>query len=151
MAGSAAGNSLGEDIELGFLSIAPLAFRAPAAKARRLQVEHRAIASRESHQLVVRSEFYDAAPFEYADPIGMADRRKAVRNEDRGCMSCRSENAVEDLGFAADVELRRGFVQKHHTSAEPHGTQCASERHALPLAPRQLRAAFIAAGEHRIE
>src|SRR5262249_46367844 len=122
MAGSAAGNPSREDIELLFLSIASLALRTPATKTRCLQVEHRAIASRESHQLVVGAEFDHVAALEHTDPIGMANRRKAMRNENGGRVSCRSENAVEDFSFAADIELSRWFVQQHHSGAEPHGT-----------------------------
>ena len=41
-----------------------------------------------------------------------------------------SEQALEDLGFAANVELRRGLVQQHHARAELNPAQYARQRDA---------------------
>ena len=43
-------------------------------EALRLQIEHRPVAPAERHQFVVRAELDDAAVFEHADAIGLANR-----------------------------------------------------------------------------
>ena len=87
----------------------------------RLQIEHGPIAPGERHQLVVGAELDDPAVFEHADPIGMANRREAMRDQDGGAMPCRGEQAIEDLRFPAHVELRGRFVQQHQTGTKLDG------------------------------
>src|SRR5438132_7623824 len=106
MAGSAGGRSSVEDIE-----IRPCL--ALAAKARRLQLEHRPVAAAGGHQLLVRAELDYVAVLENRDPIGVANRREAMRDQDRGGVPRGREDAVEDLGFAANVELRRRLGERH--------------------------------------
>jgi len=43
------------------------------------------------------------------------------------------EDAVEDLGLAAHVELRGGLVEKHQTGPQPHRAEGAGESDTLPL------------------
>src|SRR6266850_5191823 len=81
-------------------------------EALRLEVEHRAVAPAERHQLLVRAELDHPAVLEHADAVGVADRGKAVRDEDgraapRGGPEI-SKNAVENLRLAPNVELRGG-------------------------------------------
>ena len=121
------------------------------AEALRLQIEHRAVAAALRHQLVVRAELDDAAVLEHADAVGVAHRGEAVRDEDRRAVARGGEDAVEDLRFAAHVELRGRLVEQHDAGAELHGAQRARERDALPLAAREIGAAVVAAGQHRVE
>src|SRR5437660_10225323 len=98
MAGRAGGRSSVEDIELrSRLAVVP--------EARRLQLEHRAIAAPGRHQLVVRAELDHLAVLQHADAVGVAHRRKAMRDENRGGVPRSGEDTVEDQGLAADVEL----------------------------------------------
>ena len=108
-------------------------------EALRLQIEHRPVAAAERHQLVVRAELDDAAVLEHADAIGVADGREAVRDQDRGAVPRRGEQAIEDLGFAAHVELRGRLVEQHDAGAERDRAQRPGERDALPLAARTDR------------
>src|SRR5206468_2588714 len=91
------------------------------SEALRLQIEHRPIAPGERHQLVVRAELDDAAVLEHADAIGMADGGEAMRDQDGRAMPRCGEQAIEDLRFAAHVELRGRFVEQHDAGAERHG------------------------------
>jgi hypothetical protein len=77
----------------------------------RLQIEHRPVAPALGDQFVVRPELDDAAVLEHADPVGVADRGKAMRNQDGGAIARGRENPVEDFRFTAHVELRRRFVE----------------------------------------
>src|SRR5262249_6155105 len=113
-------------------------------EALRLQLEHRAIAAAERHQLVVRAELDHAAVFEDADPVRVAHRREAMRDQDRGPLARFFEDAIEDLGLAADVELRGRFVEEHDARAQLHRTERPRERDALPLSAREIRSAGVA-------
>src|SRR5206468_1488947 len=109
-----------------------------------LKVEHRAVATALGHELVVRAELDDPAVFEHADAVGVADRRKAMRDEDGGAVTTGSQDAVEDLGLAADVELGRWFIEQHDAGAELYGTQGSRQRDTLPLPARKIGTAFVA-------
>ena len=74
-----------------------------------------------------------------------------MRDQNRGDVPRGSQNPLEDLRFAANVELRGGFVQQHHASAQSDGAQCPRERDPLPLAAREIRAAFVAASQDGVE
>ena len=63
----------------------------------------------------------------------------------------RGEQAIEDLRFPAHVELRGRLVEQHDAGAELDGRQRAGQRDALPLAARQVGAAVVPAGEHRVQ
>ncbi len=117
----------------------------------RLQIEHRPVAAALRHQLVVRAELDDAAVLEDADAIGVTDGREAMRDEDRRAAARRGKDAIENLRFAAHVELRGRLVEQHDARAELNGAQRARERHALPLAARELGSAVVAARQDRVE
>src|SRR6267143_6005825 len=80
-------------------------------EALRLQIEHRSIAPRERHQLVVRAEFDDPAVLQHADTIGVAHRGEAMRDQDGRAMPRRGEQAIENLRFPAHIELRGRLVE----------------------------------------
>ena len=63
----------------------------------------------------------------------------------------RGEDAVEDLGLAAHVELRGRLVEQHDARAQPHRAQRAGQRDALPLPAREVGAARDSRGEHGVE
>src|SRR3954464_14003806 len=111
----------------------------------RLQIEHRLIPSAERHQLVVRAELDDASLLEDADAIGLPHGGKAMRDQDRRRVPRRGEDALEDLRLAADVELRRRFVEQHDAGAALHRAQRACQRDPLPLTAGEIRAAVVAA------
>src|SRR5437870_5608056 len=124
-------------------------------EALRLEVEHRAVAPAQRHQLVVSAELDHPAVLEHADAVGVADRGKAMRDED-GCTPPGSapeisKNVVEDLGLAPNVELRGRFIEQHHAGAELHRAQRPRQRDALPLAARQLGAALVATRQDCVE
>src|SRR5436309_11287934 len=95
----------GEDV----IRRARLLFR--NVEALRLEIEHGPVTSAERHQLVVRAELDDAPVLEDADAIRVAHGRKAMRDEDGRAVSRLGEQTIEDLGFAADVELRGRLVE----------------------------------------
>jgi hypothetical protein len=64
--------------------------------------------------------------------------------------SCR-EDAIEDLCFPADVELRRGFVEQDDAGTALHAAERARQCDPLPLPAGELGAAFVSPGENRVE
>src|SRR5204862_4809823 len=103
-----------------------------------LQLEHGPIATTERHQLGVAAELDNTPMLEHADAVGVTDRRKAMRDQDcRALAGCR-QDAVEDLGFAAHVELSGRLVEEHESGAEPYRAQGASERDTPPLPTRAV-------------
>src|SRR5690606_21325020 len=73
--------------------------------ASRLQLEHPLIAAAGRHELIVGAELDHSAAFEYADPVGVANRGEPMRDQDRREPSSGAQDAVEDLRLAAHVEL----------------------------------------------
>ena len=118
-------------------------------EARRLEVEHRAVAAAERHQLVVGAELDDPAVLDHADAVGAAHGREPVRDEDRRAAPRGVEQPVEDLGLAADVELGRGLVEdaRRRRRAAPRRGRAPARRAATgrprgrcrPRSPRQHR------------
>ena len=66
-------------------------------------------------------------------------------------MPRRGEDAVEDLGFAAHVELRGGLVEQHDPRALPHGTQRSGQGHSLPLPAGEVGPPLVAARQDGLE
>ena len=84
--------------------------------------------------------------------------RSAWRTVEKRCeirmvvhVARRREDALEDLGLAAHVELRGGLVEQDDAGAEPHRAQRAGQRDALPLPAGEIGAAGVAAREDRVE
>src|SRR5881628_419046 len=142
---SAGGRRSGEEIVSGSL------FVRGGAEPFGLQVEHRAIAPALRHQLVVGAQLDNPAVLEHTDAVGVTHSRKPMRDQDRRRPTGGREDAVEDLGLAADVELGGGLVEQHQPRPEPHRTQRPGEGDTLPLATRELRTARVAAGERCVE
>ena len=111
----------------------------------RLQIEHRPVSSVQRHQLRVRAELDDLPLLEHADAIDMPHGREAMRDQDRRAVARCCEDALEDLGFTTNIELRRRFVEQDHSGAFLDRRQRAGERHALPLPARQVSASLVAA------
>src|SRR5262249_10792636 len=88
----------GEDIEGDLL----LAFLGRAlGEPLRLQREHRPVPAAQPHQLLVAAELDDGPVFHDRDPVDVADRGEAVRDQDRRAGSRCREDPLEDLGPAA--------------------------------------------------
>src|SRR6266545_4455796 len=103
----------GEDIELGLLLTLDDAERLG------LQVEHRPVPAAERNQLVVRTKLHHLAVLDHTDPVGVPDGRETVRDKDCGAVAGGVEDAVEDLGFAAHVELGGRFVEQNEAGTQP--------------------------------
>src|SRR5215210_7017824 len=144
MDGNAGGRPSGEDV----IDDSLLVLRREALG---LEIEHRPVAAAERHQLLMGAELDHPAVLQHTDAVGMAHRREAVRDEDGRAVPGGGEDAFEDLGLAAHVELRGGLVEQHDPGAQPHRAQRAGESDALPLSARQVGASFVAAGQHGVE
>ena len=84
--------------------------------------------------------------------------RSAWRTVEKRCeirivvaVTRRREDALEDLGLAAHVELRRRLVEQDDAGAGRDRAQRAGERDALPLPAGEIGAAGVAAREDRVE
>ena len=86
-----------------------------------------------------------------ADAVGVADGREAVRDEDRRRLPGRGQDALEDLGLAAHVELRGRLVEQHNGRTLPNGGERPRERDALPLAAGEIGAAGVAARQDGVQ
>src|SRR3954468_16535529 len=91
------------------------------AKTLRLKIEHRAVAAMLCHQLVVCPELDDLSVLENTDAVRLANGREAVRNENRRAVPSRGQDALEDLCFAAYIELRGRFVEQDEPGALSDG------------------------------
>src|ERR1043165_6871971 len=103
------------------------------------------------HQLVMRPELDDLSVLENADADREADGREAVRYENRRTMPRGGQNALEDLGFAAYIELRGGLVEQDEAGASRDRAQRPRQRDTLPLPSGQIGAALVGAGKDRVE
>jgi len=74
-----------------------------------------------------------------------------VRDEDRRQPAREFEEAVEERGLGAHVEVRRRLVEDEDARAALDGHQRAGDRDALPLPARELRAVGVLARERRLE
>ena len=97
------------------------------------------------------AELDDPTVLEHADAVGVADGREAVRDQDRGAVAGGGQDALEDLGLAAHVELGGRLVEQHDAGATAHRRQGPGQRDALPLAAGQVGAALVALGQDGVE
>ena len=74
-----------------------------------------------------------------------------MRDQNRGGVSRRGQDAIENLRLAAHVELRRRFVEQHHTRAQLDRAQRPRERNPLPLPAGEIGAVLVSAREDRVE
>ena len=84
----------------------------------RLHVEHRPIPTGQCHQFVVRAKFNHAAVFKNTDTIGVANRGEAMGDQDGRAVPGRSEHALKDFRFPANIELRRWLIEQHDARAK---------------------------------
>src|SRR3954469_4064326 len=121
------------------------------AEALRLEIEHRPIPTMSRHQLVVGPQLDHSPLLEHADPIRQPHGREAVRDEYGRTLSRRTQNALEDLGLAADVELCRRLIENDDAGTHPYGAEGPRECAPLPLPAGEIGAAGVGAGEHGVE
>ena len=95
--------------------------------------------ARAREQLVVRALLDDLAVLEHDDQVGVADRREAVRDDERGPAVQEAAERALDLALGADVDRARRLVEDQDPRV---GEQRARERDELALAEREPRAAL---------
>ena len=76
----------------------------------------------------------DLAVLEDDDQVGVADRRQAVRDDERGAAVQEPPQRVLDLALRADVDRARRLVEDQDPRV---GEQRTGERDELALAERQ--------------
>src|SRR5262245_6398269 len=81
----------------------------------------------------------------------MTNGRKTMRDENRCALTRSGENAVEDFGFASNIELSRRLIEQNDAGAELYSAECTRKSDSLPLSAREIRAAFIATRQHGIK
>ena len=82
----------------------------------------------------MRSLLDDLAVLEDDDQVGVADRRQAVRDDERGPAVQQAAERVLDLPFGADVDRARRLVEDQDPRV---GEQRPRERDELALAERE--------------
>ncbi len=90
-------------------------------------------------QRVVRAFLDDFALVHHHQPVHGGDRRQPVRNGDHGLALHQSVEVLLDRRLDLRIERRRGLVQNENRRILQHN---AGNGDALPLASRQLHAAF---------
>ena len=88
---------------------------------------------------------------QHADAVRLPHRGEAVGHQDRGDAAGGGQDALEDLGLPAHVELGGWLVEQHQSGSEADRAQRPGECDALPLAAGQIGAAAVAAGQRRVE
>ena len=75
-----------------------------------------------------------------------------MRDQDGGAVPGGGQQAIENLGFPAHIELRGGLIEQHDAGARVARRPARGpERIALPLAARQISAAVVPASENRVQ
>ncbi len=85
----------------------------------------------------------DEAVLEDDDQIGVADRREAVGDHERGAPVQQAAERALDLLLGTDVDRARRLVEDQDARV---GEQCACERDELALAEREPEAALAELG-----
>src|SRR6476646_8256451 len=98
----------------------------------------------------MRAELDNPAMFEHADAIRMANRGKAMGDQDRRAMPRRPKQAIENLCFAPHIELCGWLIEQHDTRAQSNGCQCAGQRDTLPLPARKIGAPLVSTRQYGI-
>src|SRR6202035_5380730 len=94
-------------------------------------------------QLIVRALLGDAAVLEHDYAAGLADRREAVGDHDRGPAREQPPEALLDPPLGVDIDVGGGLVEHEDAGSGDEGAGNVTHL-ALPL--RQLRAALSALG-----
>ena len=85
----------------------------------------------------------DEAVVQDDDPAGLADRRQAVRDDDRGAAGEQAAQALLDRRLGVEVDVRGGLVEDQDAGV---GDEGAGERDQLALAGGELDAALADLG-----
>ena len=96
-----------------------------------------------AQQLAVRAGLDHAALLEHDDPIGVADRGQAVRDDQPGVLLEQPGERRLDQAFGVAVDARRRLVQDQDLGV---GDQSAGEADQLALPERQVAAALLEFG-----
>src|SRR3954451_24073698 len=99
----------------------------------------------------MRAVLDDAAVLEDDDAVGATDGREAMRDEDRRQSARQLEEAVEERGLRAYVEVRRRLGENENARSAFDRHQRPRDCDALPLSARELGAVFVLARERRLE
>src|SRR6267142_2711675 len=114
--------------------------RRDAGEFRRLALEQPAIdSSRPGGERGMGTLLDDLAAVEHQDAVEAAHRRQPVRDHDRGASLDEPLHRLLDQGLRFGIEARRRLVEDQDRRV---GKKRARQRDALPLAARQLDAAF---------
>ena len=97
------------------------------------------VAAARGIELRVRAALHDLSLLHHHDLIGAANRRKPVRDDERGPSLHQIRKALLDHLLRFRVEAGRCFVENQNARLGQNG---ARNRDALPLAARELHAAF---------
>src|SRR5688500_14461152 len=92
------------------------------------------------HQLVVGALLYHLAVLQHDDQVGVADRREAVRDDERGPAGEQLAQRPLDAALGPDVDRRRRLVEDQDPRVRK---ERASEGDELSLAEREARAALL--------
>jgi hypothetical protein len=112
--------------------------------------EHLRVAAAPRHQLLVGTGLGDAPAVEQDDPVGLAHRGEAVRDEHDAGLPRPAEQPGEQLQLAAYVQVRGGLVEHEQPGAGAQRVERTGQGHLLPLAAGQVDAAGAVAGQRRI-
>src|SRR5207245_4382434 len=104
-----------------------------------LFVVERAVAAAECDELGVRAALDDLSLLEHENLIGAANGRQPVRDDERRPALPQRSQSVLDERYALAVETRGGLVEDEDARVRQNR---ARDRHALPLATRQLHPAL---------
>ena len=91
----------------------------------------------------MRALLDDPAVLEHDDQVGVADRREAVGDDERGAAVQQAAQRALDLALGADVDRARRLVEDQDARV---GEQRARERDELALPEREAEAALAELG-----
>src|SRR5437588_11332509 len=128
---------------------APTTRRASVTEALGLEQEQLGVAAVGGEQFGVASVLDNPAAVQDTDPIGVADCREAVGDEDRGQATGQVEEVLEERGLGADVEVCGRLVQHQDAGPGVDREQRAGQGDALPLPAGKVGAAGVLAVEGR--
>lgn len=100
------------------------------------------------HQLCVRALLDDPAAVHDQDPIGVADGREAVRDEQHGATRGQRSQPLEQVVLSSWVQRCRRLIQDQEPAVS---VERPGQRDPLPLATRQVGAVLELAAQHGLE
>src|SRR6267378_7798797 len=100
-----------------------------------LHGEELRIATADRHELLVRAALDDAALVQDIDPVGRANAREAMGDEEHGASAEEVAHSRKEVMLGSRVQSRGRLVEDDERSV---AEECASERDALPLTDRHV-------------